>query len=52
VVFILTEDGTSVPKLVGVDTYNELYFVICILLYIIEYTCWLIYWIQENVWYG
>lgn len=28
----LPEDGTQVPKRVGDDTYNELYFVICILL--------------------
>lgn len=28
----LPEDGSPVPKLVGVDTYNELYCMICILL--------------------
>ena len=33
------EDGTLVPKHVGVDTYHELHFMICILLYFIESIC-------------
>jgi len=43
--FILIDptEMTLVTKLVGVDMYHELYFVICILLYIFEYICWLIY---------
>ena len=39
----LPEDGTLVPKHVGVGTYHELCFIICILLYCIECICWLIY---------
>jgi hypothetical protein len=39
----LPEDGTLVLKNVGVNTYHELYFVICILLHVIECTCWYIY---------
>ena len=36
----LPADGTSVPKHVAVDTYHELYFMICILVYFTECSCW------------
>jgi len=32
----LPDDGTPVPKLLGVDTYHDLYFMICSVLYFIE----------------
>ena len=32
----LSESRTPVPKHAGVDTYHELYFMICMLLYIID----------------
>jgi len=35
----LPEDGTPVPKHVGVDTPRELYFMICMLVYFIECIC-------------
>jgi hypothetical protein len=41
------EDGTPVPKHVGVDTYRVLYFTVCILFYFFECICWLIRRIQE-----
>jgi hypothetical protein len=37
----LPEDGTPVPKHVGVDTYRELYFAVFILFYFAECICWL-----------
>jgi hypothetical protein len=39
------EDDKVLPKMIGVDIYHDLYFMICILLYIIESICWSIYWI-------
>ena len=37
----LPEDGSLVPKHVDIDTYYELYFMICILLSFIDCICWL-----------
>jgi hypothetical protein len=42
VVIKLSEDGTLVPKHVGVGTSHEVYFMICILLYFTSAFCWLI----------
>jgi len=42
----LPEDSTLVPKHVGVGTYHELCFVICILFYFIKCVSWLIYWMH------
>jgi hypothetical protein len=39
----LPEDSIPTPKHVGVDSNNELYFMICTLLYFIECICWLVY---------
>jgi hypothetical protein len=33
------EDGTPVPKNVGVDAYHETYFMICIELHLTGYSC-------------
>jgi hypothetical protein len=41
----LPEDATPVPKHVGVDTYHELHFMVCILVYFTECISWTIYWI-------
>ena len=45
----LPEDGNPVPKHVGVETYHELYFMICMLLYFTECICCLTYWMWHSV---
>jgi hypothetical protein len=39
----LPEDGTPVPKALGVDAYHELYFIVRIILSLTEDICWVIY---------
>jgi len=44
----LPADGTLVPKHVGSDTYQDLDFVIRILLYCIECICWSVCWMLHS----